>query len=65
MIAYPVVLPCSPQQYNPELDREQFEVEIKQYALTNAAGVEQMKRMSLADAEIVALADKASHMADA
>ena len=55
-----------PQQYNPELDREQFEAEIKQYALTtNSAGVGQMKRMSLADPEIMHMADKASHMTDA
>lgn len=61
------VIPHPPflQQYNPELDREQFEVEIKQYALTNTAGVVQMKRMSLADPEIIQLADKASHMSDA
>ena len=49
------------QQYNPELDREQFEAEIKQYALTtNSAGVGQMKRMSLADPEIMHMDDKAS-----
>ena len=48
------------KQYNPELDREQFEAEIKQYALTNPTGVDQMKRMSLATPDVVELADKAS-----
>lgn len=36
------------KQYNPEQDRIQFETELKEYALTNKDGVEQMKRMSLA-----------------
>lgn len=35
------------KQYNPEQDRVQFETELKEYALTNKAGAEQMKRMSV------------------
>ena len=48
------------KQYNPELDCEQFEAEIRQYALTNTSGVDQMKRMSLAIPEVVDLAEQAS-----
>ncbi|GAX73085.1 hypothetical protein CEUSTIGMA_g538.t1 [Chlamydomonas eustigma] len=50
------------KNYNPELDREQFEAEIKQFALTNKEGTEQMKRMSLVTPDIVEIVDKASHM---
>jgi len=51
------------KQYNPELDREQFEADIKTYALTgNSAGVGQMQRMSLATGSVKDLTDKASHM---
>ncbi len=57
--------PHRAQQYNPELDREQFEAEIKQYALTHGTeGVHQMKRMALATPTVLDLADKATHMAD-
>lgn len=50
------------KQYNPELDREQFEAEIKEYALTNGPAAGQMKRMSLATPEVIELADKISRM---
>jgi len=50
------------KNYNPELDREQFEAEIKQFALTNKEGTEQMKRMSLVTPDIVEIVDKASHV---
>ncbi|GAX73083.1 hypothetical protein CEUSTIGMA_g536.t1 [Chlamydomonas eustigma] len=50
------------KNYNPELDREQFEAEINQFALTNKEGTEQMKRMSLVTPDIAQIVDKASHM---
>ena len=53
------------KQYNPELDREQFEAEIKEYALTNTQGVEQMKRMHGASPSVLQIVDKVSHMEDA
>ena len=37
------------KQYDPEQDRIQFETELKEYALTNAAGHHQMQRMHVAD----------------
>lgn len=50
------------KQYNPELDREQFEVDIKTYALTgNSFGIGQMQRISLATSSIIQMADKAAH----
>ncbi|GAX76179.1 hypothetical protein CEUSTIGMA_g3623.t1 [Chlamydomonas eustigma] len=49
-------------QYNPELDREMFEAEIKEFALTDTMGQDQLKRSSLVTPEVLQLVERASQV---